>query len=291
MKANPKQSDSATEGSNREISDREFSEEHGLKQTSVASTISFVFGLGALATVLLVYPSLVFAVLAILFGKVAKSNLKRSRGQWVGWGKARAGVLLGYVSLAISLMLLVYVSEVRMLVRGAIESERTTAFGAQHRFNRGGLGEIEGQLAAGEVIEFGNTAVGRRLAAEFRRELRKSLNQVLTRRGDRGIGLETSGISCYGHVSDGVCFIAAIPEMDRYDAAADSILKKVAWQSAVVVLGAAEFEPADAPLAVGLMGSNGCQVVLWSSNWSGFTDVPAPDSVENDCAKIVALMQ
>lgn len=280
-------------------------DEPGLKQTSVASTISFVFGVGALMTLVLIYPAIIFAGLAICFGHVAKRSLKTSQGELVGWGKARAGKILGYLCLVIALIALVFVGEIRLLVRGAIQSERTGS-GAVDQFSPGALGEIEQQLVAGDRTEFGNTDLAAKMAAVFRRELRQSLNRVLTLQGDRGIGLETSGVSCYSHVDKGVCFMAVIPDLRRYNGAAEVMLQKAAWQAAVIALQSNNVDQnqgspravdqdtvhffKNTSLMVGLMESKRCQTVLWSSDWSDFRGSPSPESIEDDCSKIAGLI-
>lgn len=292
------------------------SSEPGLKQTSVASTISFVFGVGSLLTLVLVYPAMILAVLAIVFGHIAKRLLKSSRGELLGWGKARVGTLLGYVCLAAAIVVSFSIDEVRLLVRGAIESERTPQGDGGEWLAVGAWGEIERQLVAGDLTEFGNHEFGEALAAAFRRQLRRALNEVLTREGDRGIGLETSGVSCYCHVSQGVCFVASIPELDRYDAAAVDVLKKAAWQAAVIAVqtteqgqkvdlrtGDGDFEndvqpahrpPVAAPrnrsLTVGLISGRGCETVMWSSDGSDFNGSPSPETVDQDCSRVIGVI-
>ena len=262
--------------------------EPGLKQTSLAATISFVFGIGALATLVLVRPSMILSVPAIVFGHIAKSRLRSSNGELVGWGKARIGKLLGYFCLVVSASLFFYLAEYRLLLRGALESERTVVVNAGGKFSPGQLGQIERKLAKGDIISFGNNETAGDLASKFRRELRASLNKVLTHRDNKGLGLDTSGISCYCQFSSiddkQVCFIASIPELSGYNGAAENVLKKAAWQSALLAVrgidDAADEENEDAAgnlveeprissgrnfigsIAVGLMERSKSEVVL-----------------------------
>lgn len=266
-------------------------EEPELKQTSVAATVSFVFAIGALLTLVLVYPSIILSVMAILCGHIATRILKRSKGQRIGWGKARIGKLLGYFCLTIALVLLMFVGQVRLLVRGALESERTLIVGAGEGFSPGVIGDIERKLAAGDRTDFGNVESAQRLASKFRRELRQMLNQVLTRRDDRDIGLDTSGISACCHVGNGVCFIVSIPELTRFSGAADSLLNQAVWQAAVISLQSIAFESETRVLAVGLMETQGCQRVLWTSTWDDFHRSPSPQSIDRDRSKLLRVIE
>lgn len=266
--------------------------EPGLKQTSVASTISFLFGVCALATLVLVRPSLILSLPAILFGHVAKANLRRANGELVGWGKARIGKLLGYACFVASSLALFYLDDYRLLVRGAMESERTAVVNAHDRFSPGQLGAIEKQLAAGDKTEFGNDENAARLAAAFRSGLRESLNSVLTHRNQRGLGLDTSGVSCYCYIGQSIVFIAAIPELNGYNGAAEEVLQKAAWQSAILAVQETQAENLNSgvEIAVGLMGRGATEVVMLGSPDSRSDGVPAPTRLEGSAHALVLLI-
>ena len=296
--------------------------EPGLKQTSLAATISFVFGVGALATLVFVRPAMILAVPAILFGHIAKSSLRSANGELVGWGKARIGKLLGYFCLVVSVLLFFYISEYRLLFRGAMESERTAVVNAVGKFSPGLLGQVEKKLANGDTTSFGNNQTAGDLASAFRRHLRASLNKVLTHRDDKGLGLDTSGISCYCQFSDPaakqVSFLAAIPELSGYNGAAEEVLKQAAWQSALLAMQVLddtgkrinkaeaedvelveglEFEPPNsngarfaARVAVGLMEAAKCEVVILGSLDPASDPFPLPESIENSNDRLVELI-
>ncbi len=265
-----------------------------------------MFGVCALLSLLLVRPAFILSLPAIIFGHCAKANLRRQKGELAGWGKARIGELLGYFCLLASVLSYFHLDGYRLLVRGAMESERTQSVNAHIQFDDGRLGAVEKRLVDGDTTDFGNNEYASSLSANFRRQLRSSLNLVLTRRGEKGLGLETSGISCYCHVLDSVCFIAAIPDLNGYNGAADDVLKKAAWQSAVLAITQTpETKPQmhgptrDAmrvpnngtrhgqKLAVGLMERSSVQTVL-----VGWVDlqpdgVKAPQRIENDGSVLV----
>ncbi len=266
--------------------------EPGLKQTAVTSTISFVFGVGALLSLVLVYPAMVFSLPAIAFGHIAKLTLRKANGELVGWGKARIGKLLGYFSLVASVLLFLNLDDYRLLLRGVKNSERTVVAKAGNDFNAGSLGEIERKLANGETRVFGNNEAAEALAAAFRRELRQALNSVLTHRDSKGLGLETSSISCYGHVDGGIFFIAAIPELSQYNGAAEDVLRKSAWQSAVLAVRENDLEGLDinGKLLVGFTESTKCETVLVGTLKSQTNGAPAFESVEYDGLQIVDIL-
>ena len=266
--------------------------EPGLKQTAVTSTLSFVFGVGALLTLVLVHPALILSVPAIVFGHVAKFTLRQSNGELVGWGKARIGKILGYFSLVAAVLLFFNIDDYRLLLRGVKNSERTVVAKAGEDFSPGGLGEIERRLAAGQTRVFANSETAEKLAAAFRRELRQALNFVLTHRDEKGLGLDTSGVSCYGHVDGDVFFVAAIPDLSQYNGAAEDVLRKAAWQSAVLALreDSQEDEPLDRKLLVALMESARCETVLVGSLNSQSNGAPAPARVEYEVVQIVDIL-
>ena len=263
--------------------------EPGLKQTAVTSTISFVFGVGALLGVVLVYPAMIFSVPAIALGHVAKFTLREANGELVGWGKARIGKLLGYFSLVVSVLLFLNLDDYRLLLRGAKNSERTVIATLGNDFSAGRLGEIEKRLADGDTKVLGNNETAEELAAAFRRELRQVLNSVLTHRDDKGLGLDTSAIGSYCHLDGGVCFIAAITELSQYNGAAEDVLRKAGWQSAVLALrgNLPDGLGLDGKLLVGFMESTQCETVLVGTLNSQSNGAPAPESVEYDGAQIV----
>lgn len=270
--------------------------EPGLKQTAVTSTISFVFGVGALLSLVLVHPAMILSLPAIVFGHIANFSLVKANGELVGWGKARIGKLLGYFCLAVSVLLFLNLDDYRLLWRGVKNSERTVVAKSANDFSAGGLGDIERRLAGGQTKVSGNNETAENLAAEFRRALRQSLNLVLTHRDNKGLGLDTSGITCYCHMDAGVLFMASIPELNQYNGAAEDVLRKSAWQSAVLALrdeglDGLEGVDVDGELLVGFMESTKCEIVLVGSLNSQFNGMPVPDSVELNTEKIAKMLE
>ena len=283
-----------------------------MKQTSLAATTSFVFGVGALITLVLVRPSMILSVPAILFGHIAKSRLRSSNGELVGWGKARIGKLLGYFCLVISVMLFTRLADYRLLFRGALESERTAVVNAEAKFSPGRLGEVERKLIEGDTTSFGDDKTAGDLAASFRRNLRESLNKVLTHRDGKGVGLDTTGISCYCQFSNlepnQISFIAAIPELSGFNGAAEDVLKKAAWQSAILATRSMEemtnqdsdnleAEPQNenrdrfaGEVAVGLMEKTRCELVMRGTIGLNNDTFSAPETIDQTSDELAKLI-
>lgn len=268
--------------------------EPGLKQTAVTATISFVFGVGALLSLVFVHPAMILSLPAIAFGHIAKVTLGKANGELVGWGKARIGKLLGYLCLLVSVLLFLNLDDYRLLWRGVKNSERTAVVKPGDNFSAGRLGEVERELASGEANEFGNNETAEKLAAAFRGELRQALNSVLTHRENKGLGLDTSGIGCYCHDADsGILFIAVVPELNQYNGAAEDVLRKSAWQSAVVALRENGLEGInmDGKLLVGFMETAKCETVLAGTLNSQSNGAPSPDSVELDGSQLADMFK
>ncbi len=247
-------------------------------------------------SLVLVHPAMILSLPAIAFGHIAKVTLRKANGELVGWGKARIGKLLGYFCLVVSVLLFLKLDDYRLIWRGVKNSERTVVAAAGNDFSAGRLGEIERKLAGGESKVLGNNDPAEELAAAFRRELRQSLNLVLTHRDDKGLGLDTSGISCYCHVDDGVFFIAAIPELSQYNGAAEDVLRKSAWQSAVLALRGNDSDDSDGveldgKLMVGFMELARCETVLVGTLNTRSNGAPAPESTEHDGSPIVEFLK
>jgi hypothetical protein len=74
------------------------------KQTSTLAVVSLVFGI--LAWILV---PVIGAIVAIITGHMARSEIRRSGGAIEGDGLAVAGLVLGYVSLLLGLAVLFFV--------------------------------------------------------------------------------------------------------------------------------------------------------------------------------------
>ncbi|MEO8741771.1 MAG: DUF4190 domain-containing protein [Lysobacteraceae bacterium] len=73
-----------------------------IRQTCTAATISLIFGI--LSWFVLPF---IGAVIAIIAGHMAKGEIRRAQGALEGDGLATAGLILGYVHLAVFLLIII----------------------------------------------------------------------------------------------------------------------------------------------------------------------------------------
>ena len=73
-----------------------------IRQTCTAATISLIFGI--LSWFVLPF---IGAVVAIIAGHMAKGEIRRSQGALDGEGLATAGLILGYVHIAVFLLIII----------------------------------------------------------------------------------------------------------------------------------------------------------------------------------------
>ena len=99
----------------------------GQKKTPGVATTSLV--LGILGLVLACLGGVLFAIPAVICGHVAKSKIKKSAGELGGDGLALAGLIMGYVSIGLTVVLLVpmYAAIALPAVAKARDAARRTA--------------------------------------------------------------------------------------------------------------------------------------------------------------------
>src|SRR5215471_9107104 len=76
----------------------------------------------------------VFGVPAVIFGHMAKSNIRRSMGQLGGDGMAMAGLIMGYISIAVSLVI-GFALVVPNLQRARMEESESAAKSTMRKLN------------------------------------------------------------------------------------------------------------------------------------------------------------
>ena len=93
----------------------------GYGQTSGMATASFVFGIIAITLILDLF--LIPAILAIVFGVIARSQIRESGGALEGAKKAKTGITLGIIAIAIAVVAIV------ILIVVAATNQNSTALG------------------------------------------------------------------------------------------------------------------------------------------------------------------
>jgi type IV pilus assembly protein PilA len=99
-------------------------------QTSGKATASLILGI-----FFLVFPA---AVLAIIFGHLSRSEIKRSGGRLTGAGRALAGLILGYSGVAIiplGLIIIIAAIAIPNLLRSRIAANQASAVGSLRTYS------------------------------------------------------------------------------------------------------------------------------------------------------------
>jgi type IV pilus assembly protein PilA len=98
-----------------------------LPQTSGKATASLILGI-----CFFVFPA---AVLAIVFGHLSRSEIKRSGGRLTGEGRALAGLILGYTGAGIPIVLILAAILIPNLLRSRIAADHAVAVGSLRTYN------------------------------------------------------------------------------------------------------------------------------------------------------------
>jgi len=96
-------------------------------QTSGKAIASLILGL-----LFIVFPA---AVLAVVFGHLSRSEIKRSAGRLKGKGMALAGLILGYFGTAIIPFLIIAAIAIPNILRSHIVANQTSAVGSLRTIN------------------------------------------------------------------------------------------------------------------------------------------------------------
>ena len=108
-------------------SDLSASQQPSLPQVSGKATASLVLGI-----FFFLFPA---AVLAIIFGHLSRSEIKRSGGRLAGAGRALAGLILGYTGAAIVPVLIIAAIAIPNLLRARIAANQAYAVGSLRTIN------------------------------------------------------------------------------------------------------------------------------------------------------------
>ena len=98
-----------------------------MPQTTGKATVSLILGIFSF-----IFPA---AVLAIIFGHLSRSDIKRSRGCVTGAGRALAGLVLGYTGAALPLALILAAILIPNFVRARIAANQAVAVGSLRTYN------------------------------------------------------------------------------------------------------------------------------------------------------------
>ncbi|HZT71009.1 MAG TPA: DUF4190 domain-containing protein [Terriglobia bacterium] len=108
-------------------SDLTLTKDQPLPEVSGMATASLVLGI-----FFFIFPA---AVLAIIFGHLSRSKIRRSGGTLVGMGRALAGLILGYMGVAIIPLLIIAAIAIPNLLRSRIAANQASAVGSLRTYN------------------------------------------------------------------------------------------------------------------------------------------------------------
>ena len=255
------------------------------------STLSLVFGVASFLLLFLVIPTLVTAIAAIFFGHIALSQIRNQSNEVLGSGRARTGLLLGYGTLLVALVMSAFLDEGRLFVRGILASDRTSAAVNPATFSDGPLGEIERELFSRDEKPRGNSDAAADLAGAARRQIKVYLKDSLQLEDQKGFDWDVSGVDCYCQVQTGALFVIYVPGVEGFNDAAIEILNRASWLSAVqAVRDSGAFEK-DVPIAVCIMGKRRSQTFLKGVSVSVDEALNEPVSVGNKQEAVLSFFE
>jgi hypothetical protein len=258
---------------------------------SSLSTFSMVMGLASCLLLVLVFPALATAALAIIFGHVSAAHVRANKVELLGLGRSRIGLMLGYFCLVVAVFLLPQMDHGRLLVRGMLASDRSAAVGGVAEFSDGILGGYEREVCRNRESSDGDGLVAAELARSFRRELKSVLMDTLELEDGKGLSWDASRLRCHCYRNSGVVFIVREPGLAGFNDAALEMLTLSAWRVALdTVRDSGEIE-ADYPVAVCLMGKRRCQTFVMGQALNVDESHQEPSYLGPDSVEVLALLQ
>lgn len=233
-------------------------------RTSSLAVASLICGLLSPLFLLACNLSLFTSLAAIVTGHLARREINRSGGRVGGNGQALAGLIAGYLLLAVSTaVLVVFLVAFRHGWEQARESSGNGQASAREASAETAAGTSSERLRDAEFSTLtagpagpatGNTPRARQLAADYSRSLKAMRETLFSAERDRIFRL-TDGqfvVHCELH-EDRCAFIVHVPAYRDFSAEAKETLAIGAWQIAQQAVASA-LEPG-AELAVGLRGT------------------------------------
>ncbi len=247
---------------------------------SALAVLSLILGAISPFFLCLCYTSFVTSLAAIVTGHIARSSIRRSGGTTTGSGVALGGLILGYLTFAVTAVGLVgtiYLFQQTPAVStgptqtASVPTAASALQDAEHKI-----------LSDDDGVALGNTADAQALADKFAAAM-ESQDQAFFTETEAKIKLSGGHYVTWCELhTDRCAFVVHVPEYRRFDSQAKTLLSKLAWQTAQTVVE--EKLPPGAGLAVGLKG-----IVLYGAVLTGRVSdsepdgqFPSPDSTGTD---------
>ena len=218
--------------------------------TDGLSITSMVLGILAVLSICCWPVSLVCAVLAIVFGHIGARSIKSSEGAKSGLGMAKAGYILGYVSILIIIAFIAFAMFTKG-VSGLSPWEQFTSEGGSNL--RTATSWIDDGM---EGAVSGNSQPAKDLAESFA--------QVLTSMNDNALAVQRTDLFVWCELrSDKCAFVLQYGPVALVEAK-KKIFHQRAWQAAQVVLQKDSSLPDGAEVAVATRG-----IIMFSDIFTG----------------------
>ena len=271
--------------------DREAAPMRGPILIAPLSTLSLVFGVASFLLLFLVIPAIATAIAAIFFGHIALRQIRNLSNEVLGSGRANAGLLLGYGTLLVALIMSFFLDEGRLFVRGILASDRTAAAVNPASFSDGPLGEIERELFRRDDKPRGNTEEANDLAGAARRQIKVYLRDSLQLEGQKGFDWDVSGVDCYCRVESGALFVVYVPGVEGFNDAAIEILNRASWLSVAQAVRDSGAVEKGFPIALCIMGKRRCQTFFKGVSVSVDEALNDPDFSGNEQEAILPFFE
>lgn len=247
------------------------------QQTSSLAVVALVSGLISIPLICMCFLSLPFSIAAIVLGHVSRGVVRQSEGDFEGYGMATAGMLLGYISLAMVLAVLAYPF-------AASNNGKRAAAPAAASVQSALLQQAEGQLLAESGPDAtGVTTTDRsaiRLAKHYLEALQILDETHFAEQDDDDAGHAQPRryrVFVQLNAAD-VAFLLYVPEMYRFTEDATQLLQENAWL--IAQRSVDDHLPNDSRLAVAIYSDQGRQTVMTGRTTANVSS--EPDDVKGD---------
>ena len=217
---------------------------------SSLAIVSLVAGFLSPVFIILCFLSLITSTVAIVTGHIALYKIKRSANRLDGRAVAIVGLVLGYISLTLTIASLAFIftRSPSKLGNNSIAGGQNTP---QSRLDDAELSVVSG--SKGNVGR-GNSDLAKSLATEFSKQMKRADELVFT--ANRKPGVQLSGGQYITHCElhdDSCAFIVHVPSYRHFTTEAEKALADLAWAAASATV---KNDLKDGgSLAIGLRGS------------------------------------
>jgi len=177
----------------------------------------------------------------------------------------------------------------RLLIKGILASDRSAI---ATEFSSGLLGAHERKVANSSQPTSGDGVEAKRLAKNFRRELKAVLTDVLRVDDEKnGSDWDSSRLRCHCFFNSGLVFIVREPGLAGFNDAALDTLSRSAWRVALDTANDSEQVEPDFPIAICVMGKKRCQTFVMGQTRNVDEDSVEPSYSGHDPAQVLSLLE